>query len=52
MKIEGTPEEIAALVVALQERQISTDTIAENFADRLTQAFEKLPASPASLDTP
>ena len=52
MKIEASPEEIAALVVGLQQRQISFDEIAEEFAEKLTHSFDNYPIRTVSPDTP
>ena len=43
MKIEATPEEIAALVVALQERRVSAEVVAEEIANRLREAVGGTP---------
>lgn len=39
MKIEGASEEIAALIVALQERQISIEKISGEIASELNRSF-------------
>ncbi len=52
MKIEGTPEEFAALAAALQERQVSMDKISADLASGLNQVFANHPAFCAAAGIP